>query len=407
MSLYSLKNSAAGAVQQWSQVITLAEAGKGCDGLFNLYDSLGDQTLVGAHTIATLLDGPEKVVRYGALTLGDGTTPTSLTASLRCKGLTVICDSLTVRASATLHMTGKGARVLTNDDPFYPFDDYKIPFRITLASSRMTLAQALAVIKTQGLAPWDRGTFQHLVSAMYGYDLSVSLVGSLSLMLASGGGGGGGGGIASAGTHVPGGVGSAGSSGGGGGGGGGAASQYGTSTTAYGRTGSQGCPYSGGCGGGAGSAYGGYAGTNGSAPTAGRYSGPGGGGGIHWTSQGIFPGDAGGGAGGGGAGNPGGRGAGSDSTGGNGCGGKLTIICRGTVNIQSGGKIEANGMAGGSGIDGGGGSGGGHISLISPSAPSNSGTVQAAGGAGGSGGQPGGAGGAGSVVTKTFSNMGW
>jgi len=126
MSLYSLKTAGNGAVQPWSQVLTLAEAGKGCDGLFNLYDSLGDKSLIGANTITTLLDGPEKVVRYGALTLGDGVTATSLSAANRCRGLTILCDSLIVKSNATLNMTGKGPRIMNSNDIALPAVDLRI-----------------------------------------------------------------------------------------------------------------------------------------------------------------------------------------------------------------------------------------------------------------------------------------
>lgn len=401
-------------MQPWSQALTLAEAGKGCDGLFGLYDSLGDATLLGASTIATLLDGPEKVVRYGALTLGDGTTVTSFTASNRCKGLTVLCDSLTVKANATLHMTGRGARVLTSDDPFFPFDDYKIPFRIALASSRLSLAQALSVIKGNGLAPWDRGTFQSHIAALYGFDLSVSLAGATALMVASGCGLGGA-------YRYSAGV-SAGSPGlsganGGMGGGGGGGTNWISGDGYIGRAGA-GCPYSGGSGGG-GSCHE-ISNNVKSMPT--MYSGPGGKGGRDFQISNMSgniadnvtqPPHYGG----GGAGNPGGIPGSSANQypGENGCGGKLTIICRGAITVQSGGKIEANGMKGGASQNygGGGGSGGGHISIISPGAVSNAGTIQAAGGVGGANGGTdgasvkGGDGGAGSVVTRTFSDMGW
>ena len=415
MSLYSLKMAGIGAVQPWSQAVTLAEAGKGCDGLFGLYDSLGDKTLVGANTVATLLDGPEKVVRYGALTMGDGTTPTSLTAANRCKGLVILCDSLTVKANATLHMTGRGARVLTNDDPFFPFIDYRIPFKISLDSSRMTLAQALAVIKSQGLAPWDVGTFQHVVAGMFGFNLGVSLAGSATFILASGCGLGAAYRYsANVSTGAPGFAGANGGMGGGGGGGSNAIS----GDCYFGRAGT-GCPYSGGSGGG-GTCHESVSNNVKVMPTP--YSGPGGKGGreFQMVNQGGYAMDNTTQSphyGGGGAGNPGGL-AGSSVNqfpGENGCGGKLTIICRGTVTVQSGGKIEANGMKGGSSQNygGGGGSGGGHISIISPNAVSNAGTIQSAGGIGGANGGPdsasvkGGDGGAGSVVTKTFSDMGW
>jgi hypothetical protein len=413
MSLYSLKTPQ-GGVQPWSQTITLAEAGKGCDGLFSLYDSLGDKTLVGANFVLTLLDGPEKVVRYGALTIGDGALASSLTASQRCKGLVILCDSLTVKNNATLNMTARGARVDRADDPFFPFISYKIPFEVNLSSARMSLVQALAAIKSMGLAPWDLGTFQHIISGMFGFSLSISTDGAVALLDWSAPGGGGA--AYKYGTAVsPGNPGSAGTNGGMGGGGGGGLNYAGGNST-FGKSGS-GCPYSGGSGGG-GAYNAGWTNLTKSMPT--MYSGPGGKGGPEWTVLGqgyvIDTTSQSDNYGGGGAGNPGGLGAtSSGQPGESGTGGKLTVICRGALTVQSGGKIEANGCkGGGSGsYGGGGGSGGGHISLISPAAPSNAGTIQCAGGIGGANGTvdggttKGGDGGAGSVVTKTFIQMGW
>ncbi|WP_243358612.1 hypothetical protein [Fundidesulfovibrio terrae] len=405
MSLFSVKQPGGAGVQQWASAITVGKS------LKDLYASQGDVTLIGANTVATLQDGPEKVVRYGNLTLGDGTTATSLTASNRCKGLTIICDNLTVRNNATLNMTGKGARVMTNDDPFFPFVDFRIPNQITLSSSQITLAQALATIKAQGFAPWDQGTWQHLVSSLYGFNLSVSQTGTLALMLASGCGIGVNGGRC-ANSGAAGGSGTAGVNGGTGSGGSGAAWSSGTVWAGYSGAG---CPYAGGSGSGGASAAGGYGGCSSCGKASSQYSGPGGGGGIFWYNNwgGQYTQFAEASYGSGGAGNPGGSAANDTGQGGSGCGGKLTIICFGTVTIQSGGKIEANGIAGGSGVySGGGGSGGGHISIVTPLAAlySNNGTVQASGGAGGtsSGGySTGGPGGAGSVITKTFSDLGW
>lgn len=408
MSLYSHINRGTGAVQPWSQTITLAEAGKGCDGLFNLYDSLGDKTLVGANTISTLLDGPEKVVRYGALTLGDGTAPTSLTAANRCKGLTILCDSLTVKNAATLHMTGRGARVMLPDDPFFPFADFKIPKQISLSSCRLSRATALAVIREHGFAPWDRGTWQSLASGLFGFDLGITQEGVVHLLSAAGCGSGGGQSVMGGGA-----TGGAGANGGMGGGGTGSSNTVGGGAYFAGR-GGYGCPYSGGSGSGACFANSGYEGyTMEGAPLQSKFSGPGGRGGMLWHSNSYWVDSALAGFGCGGAGNPGGLGtAGVNSNPGNdGTGGKLIVVCLGTIMVQPGGKIESNGSVGGSGAShscGGGGSGGGHVSLISPVAVSNSGTIQAAGGTGGTGNYGnGGAGGAGSVVTKTFSDMGW
>lgn len=395
-------------MQPWAQEVHLAASGAGCDGLFSLYNSLGDKTLIGTNNVGTLLDGPEKVIRYGALTLGDGTTPTSLTASSRCKGLTILCDSLMVKANATMHMTGRGARVWSGDDLFFPFIDYRIPFKVVLASSRITFPQAMAIITEQGFAPWDQGTWQHSVAALYGFNLSVSLVGSVNLLSASGGGSGGAQSVMGTGVG-----GNGGASGGMGGGGSGGSNTIGAGSY-WAARGGFGCPYSGGSGSGACFANSGYDGyTMEGAPLQSKFSGPGGRGGMLWHSNNSSVDSQLAGFGCGGAGNPGGLGTpGVNSNPGNdGTGGKLTIICRGPITVQSGGRIEANGIPGGSGANnavGGGGSGGGHVSIISPASPANSGTIQAAGGAGGTGNYGnGGAGGAGSVVTKTFGDMGW
>lgn len=397
MSLYSVKQAGrGGSVQPWASTLTVGKA------LKDFYSSLGDVTLTGANSITTLLDGPEKVVRYGNLVIGDGTTATSLTASQRCKGITIICDSLTVKANATVNMTGKGARVLVNDDPFYPFDDFRIPNQVTISSDRIALAKCLDIIKAEGFAPWDRGTWTALVSGLFGFNLNVSQVGALALMLASGCGPGGIATYAQA-VPMPGNTGTSGVNGGMGGGGSG--STWGDGGARSSAAGGSGSPYSGGSGSG-GCRYSGSAGRE--IPLQSNYSGQGGNGGnyyfgsvVPWNAVSSL-------GGGGGAGNPGGTpGASYGTAGGNGCGGKLAIICPGTVTVQSGGKIEANGMPGGNdGYVGGGGSGGGHISIITstPGQLVNNGTIQAAGG---STGYSAGSGGAGSVVTKTFADMGW
>jgi hypothetical protein len=403
-------------VQPWAQTITLFPGAQNVSNFFSLYDSLGDATLVGANTVPTLLDGPEKVVRYGNLVVGDGTTATSLTASNRCKGLTILCDSLIVKANATVNMTGRGARVDRNDDPFFPFMDFKIPFQISLSSDMVSLARALELIKSKGFAPWDLGTWQHSVSSLFGFNLAISQAGSITLLSSPGCGASVLGVYASA-TSLSGNTGGAGTNGGMGGGGSGGA--YETGNVSSFKSGA-GCPYSGGSGSGAAAGPG----WNCYGLPGSPFSGPGGNAGVTYCTSPLhakWPGEsnAGGyGWGGGGAGNLGGK-MGPNSYSGqtdgtSGTGGKLVIIAKTNITVQASGKIEANGCVGGnggpspgSGYPSGGGSGGGHVSIISPSI-TNSGTIQAAGGAGGPNGAGiGGSGGAGSVVTKTFIDMGW
>jgi len=348
--------------------------------------------------------------------VGDGTTATSLTASNRCKGLTILCDTLTVKNNSSVNMTGKGARVMVNDDSFYPFVDFNIPIQISLSSGQVSFAQALAVIKAQGFATWDFGTWQSLVAGMYGFNLGITVAGSVALMQTAGCGAGVqtlGGGLYG---HWSASAGTAGKNGGTGAGATGGAYNVNGYYAIPGKPGS-GSPYAGGSGSGASCAYNGLQGNHAMGKSGPRYSGPGGAGGCQWYQLNSYADESGSYNGAGGAGNPGGPAGTSDGihTVGNGCGGKLVIICTGALTLESGGKIEANGMVGGSaGYGGGGGSGGGHLSVITQSASQyqNNGTVQAAGGAGGNtspnnGWGAGGAGGAGSVVIQTFTQMGW
>ena len=239
MSIYCAKTASKG-VQPWASIIPVGK------NIFDLYESRGNVTILGHQTVSTLLDGPEKVVRYADLVIGDGNTASSLTASQRCKGLTILCDTLQVRANATLNMTGKGARVLTNDDPMFPFIDFKIPNQIILSSSAITLAQALAVIKAQGFAPWDQGTWKHIISGLYGFNLEISQDGTVTLLSATGCGGRVLGAWAAANVAV-GNTGIAGTNGGMGGGGSGCAWTTSTQGIASSPSG-KGCPYSGGSG---------------------------------------------------------------------------------------------------------------------------------------------------------------
>jgi hypothetical protein len=380
--------------QSWSETLTVGANIK------SFYKSRGNATLTGMNEIATLPDGPEKVVMYDNLTVGDGTTVTTLTASQRCKGLTVIVrGNLTVKNNATIGMTARGARVDRNDDPRFPFIDFLIPNKIGLYSDVMSRKAALELIAKHGFAPWDRG-FWDSDGGLLGLNCSIAVAGTVILLQASGCG------------EPP--VGAA-------------NAVNGTAGTA-GTAGTNGAPGSGGTGGCLANLLGGrpgkahpYSGGSGSGGMHGSTSSQGG----HYASYSGRGGNAGAayntdvpdmtvsavaGASGGGAGNPGGAPGSGGSQGTSGTGGKLVIICYGNITVEAGGKIEANGSPGGnSGANapGGGGSGGGHISLIYAGTYVNNGTVQCAGGAGGTGLYTGGAGGAGSVVTKTFAQMGW
>ena len=397
MSIYSAKAAQSG-IQPWSEVLPFGK------GIRDFYESRGDVIVSEPTQIFTLLDGPEKVVRYGALTVSS-----TLTASQRCKGLTIVCDSLTVQGSGNISMSAKGPKIVSNDDLFFPFNDYRIPDQITLSSSLVSKTQALELIKAKGLAPWDQGTWQPICSLLYGFNLSIPQPGQTVLAQATGCGSGSAQQVYN--TYANGATGVAGVNGGCGSGGHGGL-QARTDVSGYyashGKAGA-GNPYGGGNGSSGLSAGNGYGNVSDDITVPASW--------VLYSWK--VPAAVGAGAGGAGV-NPATQttapwGGSLPGAGGDGVGGRLTIICFGAVNVLSGGKIESNGMPGGAASGttygtGGGGSGGGCVVVITPTTGhyANAGTVQAAGGAGGAGPYgSGGAGGAGSVVTKTFTQMGW
>lgn len=378
MSLYSLK-AVQGGIQPWINTLAVGK------GIFDYYDPLGDVTSMSAMSVPSFLDGPGAVVRYNNLTLSH-----LLTTTNRCRSLTVLVDgNLTINSGGGISMTARGARGHAG----YGLYDVYIPNELVLSSKVMSLDDVLLYIRKNGIDIADRWFWDEW-SKYVGVSAVFSQGTALALMLASGCGAGGSGQYAiSYGTYAAGLGGSAGTSGGTGGGGGGGSCYSGVVSSAP-----SGCPWGGGAGSGGLAQY--YP-----AHGADMYGGVGG---AH--------GGQGGNAAGGGAGNPGGAGSAGGSTNGRmGTGGRLTVIVKGNITINTGGLIQADGSQGGDAPGTntsapGAGSGGGHVSLIYGGTYTNNGTVRANGGPPGSAGvnsAAGGAGGAGSVVTKTFTQMGW
>ena len=344
--------------------------GTNLSGLFNLYPSLGDVTL--AADLATTLDGPMQVFRFGALTINTARTVTN-----RCRGAVILCDSLTMGASGSFSMFARGAAGSAK----WANQDILIPTSAVFSGKNTDRAAFLAYLAATGYFIADPTLFacppSGLGDVVADYaswpargTAIVSAAGCGAMLSGLGAAGG-------SGTIVGGATGNAGYSGGTGGGGRGC---Y------YYTIGFSGCghQYSG-----AGRVWGGGAGggstVDDGAPNglaADQYGGNGG------YSYGA------------GAGNPDGAGQAS------GTGGVLIIICRGAVNIASGASLTAIGVdaAGNWGGNAGGSSGGGSVSLFYGGTYSNSGTMTAGGGGGYA---YGGAGGAGSTQVKTFATMGW
>lgn len=310
------------------------------------------------YTFNSTTDGEIVVKRFTSLTVNSGNT---LTVNNRCRGLFIyVQGDLTV--DGTLHMTGKGPYVdptSAGPDGFAVSSDglkyYYIPTNKTGNS-----------ITVDGTGFNGAGQAVKNELAKMGFLIasqSITLVRQGAGNMTSGStgqtGGGGHGGIAQGGSR---GFGSHGSCFGGGSGGGGT--------------------------------------RNGSPGSGAAWGGPGGG-------ASAACGDC---ACGGGAGNPGGgaSGNGRGTSGGTGVGGLLFLVVGGNVNVGATGRIEANGVSGGTAYcgnhcgeyAGGGGSGGGNIVILHRGSYNKhiSGVVQAAGGGGGgASAAPGSAGGNGSV----------
>lgn len=361
-------------------------------GIFDLYDSQGDVTIDEATYIPTEIDGPMVVARYGALNVN-----ALLTAQNRCRGLVILCDTLSVGAAGIISMSRRGAvggQSWLVGGELTAANDITVPDRLDLTASTAQLRDILTYIRRKNLFVGDPVSWMRPPVGMG--DCVGTITPGEQLISALGGGLGGSLLYSTSTNHSYGLNGQAGVKAPGGGGGG---SLGGTSGQAITGRGQRGWPWGGGSAGGGASGY--YV----LARDADPWSG---GGGAAAAASGYCVGGA--------AGNPGAAGAGIVSPGQDGTGGILIIICRGAVTVA--GKIEANGAAGGNCTLGyvsvaGSASGGGAVVLISPDAWPQTGTVSAASGTpgvatGGTTGNLRGAfGGAGAVIEKTFAQMGW
>ena len=391
----------------WTMRLDVAPPGSLAAPLFAMYPSLGDVTISTATNIDTVEDGPVKVVRFGNLTVN-----ALLSVTKRCRGLMILCDSITYGASGGISMTGKGAKGASN----WPVIDFTIPLSVQLSASRINLQDVLKYIREKGIWIGDPIFWAYPDSGV-GDCRAIITPGGVALLSAAGCGQG-----AAAGSNYTGpggGVGATGAAGlNGGTGGGGTGGWMSDQRQVVGAPGNGGTPWGGGNASGA--AFNAYlAALSSQAICIGTPSGPSilpepwGGEGGDGVNSGYMKG-------GGGAGNPGGAGYDASSAGQDGTGGNLFILCRGNIIRNASDIVQADGKNGGAVVGiasnyccGGGGSGGGHISEICGGTKTGTGTTRANGGLGGTAAgstsynYAGGAGGAGSVVTKTFAQMGW
>lgn len=350
--------------------------------LFGLYPSLGTQTISSATSLASTLDGPMACYRYGALTVN-----AALTVTNRCRGLVLLCDSLSVGAAGSISMTARGAAGSSK----WANQDIGIPTSMLLSAKNTSWTTFLAWLQSNNYCIFDPTLFACPPPGMGDViaDYANWAARMAAIVSAAGCGAGanktntGTGTTGLAGTNAPGGGGTGGSNG------------Y-AATSAPGTVWGGG-PGSGGCG-----SY--MATTKGFAPD--QYGGVGGIGGPAGATYNS----------GGGAGNPGGAGylggTGVGAAGSAGTGGVLIIIVRGDVTLTTGHALTAGGTAGGAASGnttncGGGGSGGGFVGLYYGGALTGTPNLTASGGSGGTSSNSGGPGGAGTALSAPFSAMGW
>ncbi|GFK94763.1 hypothetical protein NNJEOMEG_02610 [Fundidesulfovibrio magnetotacticus] len=370
-------NPAASGRVPWTRSVSL-----NIDILFSLYASKGDVTISGATSIPTTQDGPIQVVRYRNLVVN-----ALLTATNRCRGLVILCDTLVVGASGSISMSARGAagsRRWVNQDILIP----TIP--MLFSGKYSSYEEFLKWVRETGFCVFDPNLYaapqpgQPDVQANY-----AAWPGNGAALVSAVGGGAG---VIGGAAGVTGGAGVAAPGGGG----------AGANPSASGIYSGPGRVWGGGAGAGAISTTGG---TNMSAKNFPDQLGGAGGDAVGYSNESD----------GGGAGNPGGAGAGvgSPTSGGTGTGGPLFIICRGAVTLTAGHSLSVNGVAGGNGVGGtgnrgGGGSGAGRGLLARKGALTGTPNATATGGPGGTGSSAaGGPGGAGAFDIKTFAEMGW
>jgi hypothetical protein len=142
MSLYSLKQAGGGAIQAWAQAIPVGQPGGNLAVLKELYDKRTETSFAGTVALASALNGPIQVHRFGDVALNGAT----VTVQNKCRGALLIFDSLTVTGSASsIHMNGKGAVDVDWEDY-----DLSIPQVLSLSSDKASLAAILKMIRSNG-----------------------------------------------------------------------------------------------------------------------------------------------------------------------------------------------------------------------------------------------------------------
>lgn len=292
-------------------------------------------------------DGDMVVMNYQSLTINNGST---LTTDQPCRGLLIyVNENCTINGTLSMKQRGAFANPTIaggSDNNAVDSNGLRFPFRTTSGSSSISTSSSLL-----------NGCGNSAVSVINQHP-SLSSNGTIVTINRTGGAGGG--------TGSVGNNGSTGQSGGGGGG----QTLQGQAPQGLGGAGAAGTCFSGGSGGGGG----GW--DNGAGSPGALYGGQGGSGngagGCNFHT-------------GGGSGNPRGNGTCSNVAAEDGTGGLIVLVVRGSLVVGSGGRITAEGSAGGYptatnlGNSRGGGSGGGNIVLAYTTSYTNNGTVTASG----------------------------
>lgn len=161
MNLYGPRSLSTGSrITPWSHVLQLSGVGQGLGALASFYTPRTETNITGTLEIASTLDGPIQVARFGDVTLNGAT----ITVDNPCRGLFVICDSLTTTGTAsTIHMNGKGA---IN----YIWEDYDltIPQSVALSSSSVSLQYVLNMLRAENYFVGDPQLWRDLAHLVTG-----------------------------------------------------------------------------------------------------------------------------------------------------------------------------------------------------------------------------------------------
>ncbi|GFK94406.1 hypothetical protein NNJEOMEG_02251 [Fundidesulfovibrio magnetotacticus] len=164
MSLYAFKGGGAdgGALQPWSQVLTLSQAGDGLAKLAALYNKRTETSVTGTLQLPSELDGPMHVAVWDKDVTLNGATITVLN---KCRGLfCLFLGNVTVTGSASkIHMDGMAS--VNKDWENY---DISIPKALSLSSDMVSQAAIMNMVREKNYFVGDPQLWKDLSPTVFG-----------------------------------------------------------------------------------------------------------------------------------------------------------------------------------------------------------------------------------------------